>query len=170
MQAPSDAWEPVLYSAALLPSRNAMFEKYMILTQEFKNVRDQGNVVGFQVKVRLPYYRGVWLSTIHHLELRVDDESFPRAKITFCLGNRKFTTDQLEAARAVRWFFGDPATLLVSRPGGLSTGMHGVYFAIGWRHSYVPVNDPQHIYGFPPDVVAMLDAPTATSKRMTLVA
>ena len=44
-----------------------MFEKYMILTQEFKNVKDGPNVTGFQVKVRLPYYRGVWLSTVDPL-------------------------------------------------------------------------------------------------------
>jgi hypothetical protein len=146
-----------------------MFEKYMILTQEFQNVRDSGGVIGFQVKVRLPYYRGVWLSTIHHLELKVDDESFPQDRIDFCLGNRRFTTEQREDASNVRWFFGDPATLVVNKPGGLSSGMHRVYFSIGWRHSYVPFSDPQHVYGFPPGVAAALDAPTATSKHMTLV-
>ena len=35
-----------------------MLEKYMILTQEFKNVKNGSVVTGFQVKVRLPYYRG----------------------------------------------------------------------------------------------------------------
>jgi len=147
-----------------------MFEKYMIMTQEFKNVKEKMNVIGFQVKVRLPYYRGVWLSTIHHLELKVDDESFSRDKITFWIGSRRFTRDELENATSVRWFFGEPATLTVAKPGGLSIGMHTVYYSIGWRHSYVPESDPKKIYGFPPGVAAMLDAPTATSKRMTLVA
>ena len=147
-----------------------MFEKYMILTQEFRNVKDGPKVTGFQVKVRLPYYRGIWLSTVHHLELKVDDESFARDKMAFLLGRRRFSMDELENATNVRWFFGDPATLIVEKPGGLLMGMHTVYFAIGWRHSYLPVNDPQHIYGFPPGATAMLDAPTATSKRITLVA
>lgn len=154
-----------------------MFEKYMILTQEFKNVKNGSAVTGFQVKVRLPYYRGIWLSTVHHLELKVDDESFARDKMAFLIGGRRFSMDELENATKVRWFFGDPATLIIEKPGGLSVGMHTVSFAIGWRHSYLPINDPQHIFydpehinGFPPGVVAMLDAPTATSKRMTLVA
>lgn len=145
-----------------------MFEKYMILTQEFKNVRKGSEVSGFQVKVRLPYYRGIWLSTINELDLKVDDESFPREAITFCLGDRRFTAEERDSATNVRWFFGDPATLTVSKPGGLIPGMHTVYFSIGWRHSYVPLNDPLHF--FPPGVAAMIDAPTGTTKRMTLVA
>ncbi len=144
-----------------------MFEKYMILTQEFKNVREGPNVTGFQVRVRLPYYRGVWLSTINGIELSVDDEKFAREATTFYLHERRFTMDELENATNVRWFFGDPATLVVKKPGGLIPGMHTVSFSIGWRHSYVPINDPLHF--FPPGVTAMLDAPTATTKRMTLV-
>ena len=145
-----------------------MFEKYMILTQEFKNVREGRDISGFQVKVRLPYYRGIWLSTINGIDLKVNDESFPRNLITFGLGDRRFTMDELENATNVRWFFGDPATLVVSKPGGLIPGMHTVSFSIGWRHSYVPIDDPLHF--FPPGVTAMLDAPTTTAKRMTLVA
>lgn len=144
-----------------------MFEKYMILTQEFTNVREGPNVTGFQVKVRLPYYRGIWLSTIDPLHLKVDGEAFARETITFCLGDRRFTLDQLEGASTVRWFFGDPATLVIKKPGGLLAGMHTVEFSIGWRHSYVPINDPNHF--FPPGVAAMIDAPASTSKRMTLV-
>jgi Domain of unknown function (DUF6379) len=154
----------------------AMFEKYMILTQEFRNVKDANNVTGFQVKVRLPYYRGVWLSTVHHLELKVDDENFSRDKMTLSVAGRTFTMDELENATTVRWFFGDPATLIIRKPGGLSVGMHTVYYAVGWRHSYLPTNDPEHVFydpqgitGFPPGAEAMIDSPTATSKRMTLV-
>src|SRR6516162_9621328 len=80
----------------------AMFEKYMILTQEFRNVKDGPKVTGFQVKVRLPYYRGIWLSTVHHLELKVDDESFARDKMAFLLGRRRFSMDELENATNVR--------------------------------------------------------------------
>jgi len=141
----------------------------MIMTQEFKNLTEGGAVTGFQVKVRLPYYRGIWLSTIHHLELKVDGETFPRSQITFALGSRRFTTEELEAASDVRWFFGAPAALLVARPGGLVPGMHTVFFSVGWRHSYVPMSDPNHVYGFPPGISDVLDAPVGTSKSMTLV-
>ena len=65
---------------------------------------------------------------------------------------------------------------LAQKPGGLSAGMHTVYYAVGWRHSYLPANDPEHVFydpqgitGFPPGAEAMIDSPTATSKRMTLV-
>jgi hypothetical protein len=147
-----------------------MFEKYMLLTQEFKNVKDANTVTGFQVKVRLPYYRGVWLSTVHHLEIKVDNENFSREKLSLVVAGRRFNMDELEAATTVRWFFGDPATLIVQKPGGLSVGMHTVYYAVGWRHSYLPMNDPEHVFDFPPGTIAMLDSPTSTSKRMTLVA
>jgi len=45
---------------------------YNLLQRGFKNVTENGQVVGFQVMIKTAYYRGVILSLIQDLELVVD--------------------------------------------------------------------------------------------------
>ena len=127
-----------------------MFEKYLIMTREFRNVSAGGRITGFQVKVRIPYYRGVYLSLVDTLQLIVDGEEFPPEKITFGLGNRTFTFPEMAKATDVRWSFGEPATLTVDKPGGLKPGAHTVQLGIFIRTSYIPRFDPENLYGFFP--------------------
>jgi hypothetical protein len=125
-----------------------MFNKYMILTREFRNVTRDNQVAGFQVKVRIPYYRGVVLSLIDTVQLTVDGEQFPVEKMTFSVGGRTYKFNELEKVTDVEWFFGDPATLTAEKAGGLATGMHTVQVGIGIRKSYWPKSDPENLYGF----------------------
>ena len=49
-----------------------LFEKYIICEDGFGNLYDEkGECTGFQLKVRLPYYRGVRLSLIDDLRITV---------------------------------------------------------------------------------------------------
>ena len=41
-----------------------MFDKYFICDESFKNVVDDGQVVGFQIGVKVSYYRGVVLGIV----------------------------------------------------------------------------------------------------------
>ena len=48
-------------------------EKQVIQSVGFRNTKDEeGNATGFQFKVRLPYYRGIFLSQIRPGTLFVD--------------------------------------------------------------------------------------------------
>ena len=156
-----------------------MYEKYMICTRDFRNVSDGGQITGFQVKIRINYYRGCYLSMIDTLRLVVDDEEFPSGRMTMTVGERTYTFDQLAKEMNARWFFGDPATLTVRKPGGLKPGMHKVQLGLFIRNSYVPRYDPENLFGFfdiphgpggatgygtPPSPL-----PLAASKKMTLV-
>ena len=50
-------------------------EKQVIQSVGFRNTKDEeGNATGFQFKVRLPYYRGIFLSQIRPGTLFVDGE------------------------------------------------------------------------------------------------
>ena len=147
-----------------------MFNKYMILTREFRNVTDGGQVTGFQLKVRIPYYRGVRLSLVDTVQLTVDGEEFPMDKMTFTAGGRTYTFQELGKVTDTEWFFGDPATLTVKEPGGLATGMHTVQLGIIIRKSYIPKSDPDNIYGFPKEATQMiLHGMESATKKMTLV-
>lgn len=51
-------------------------EKEVIQSVGFRNTKENGEVTGFQFKVRLPYYRGVFLSQLRPGTLYVDGEKF----------------------------------------------------------------------------------------------
>ena len=134
-----------------------MFEKYMICTRDFGNVSSSGQVTGFQVKIRINYYRGCYLSMIDTLRLVVDGVEYPTDQMTFSLPehgpniesrNKTYTFAELAKATTVRWFFGDAATLTVKKPGGLADGMHTVQLGLFIRNSYLPRFDPEGLYMF----------------------
>jgi len=148
-----------------------MFNKYMILTREFGNVTRNNQVTGFQLKIRIPYYRGVPLSLIETVQLTVDGETYPPNQMTFSAGGRAYTFDELAKVTELEWFFGDPATLTVDKPGGLSSGMHTVQLGIVIRKSYWPKDDPDNLYGFlkGTNAASVLHEMEMATKTMTLV-
>ena len=125
-----------------------MYEKYMICTRDFRNVSQRDQVTGFQVKIRINYYRGCYLSMIDSLRLRVDGEEVPAGRMTFTVSDQTYTLEQLGRAKEARWFFGDPATLTIQQPGGLKPGLHTVELGLFIRTSYVPRFDREGLYNF----------------------
>jgi hypothetical protein len=120
------------------PRRRPVFEKYMILTRGFKNVEEGGQIVGFQLGVRITYYRGIPLSCVEGFEVTVDGEKFSRADISYGCGGRTFTAEEAAKAATVRWGFGDPLILTVRKRGGLRPGLHDMEVVQMLRISYMP--------------------------------
>ncbi len=115
-----------------------MFDKYIICEDLFSNVTEGGKVVGFQFNARLPYYRGLGISMVEDLAVTVDSESFPRDAIRVTLHGNTYTLDQMEKEYDDRWEFGEPGTVTVLKPGGLTPGEHKVEVKDGLRISYLP--------------------------------
>ena len=115
-----------------------MLERDMIQAHGFKNVTAAGAIDGFQVRIRIPYYRGIWASLLEGVDVTVDGEEFLRDGILWTIGNRTLTLAQLEASTDLRWPFDEPAVLTVAKPGGLAVGMHDIGVKLAWRESYMP--------------------------------
>ena len=113
-----------------------MFENYMLLTRGFRNVKQNNQIVGFQILVKIAYYRGVYLPLIGDFQVAVDGERFGVDKMRFTVGRRTFTFEETAKAEDVRWEFGQPLTITVSKPGGLKPGIHEVYFLQNIKPSY----------------------------------
>ena len=113
-----------------------MFDKYMVLTRGFQNVFEKGSVVGFQIKVRITYYRGVYLSLIGGFDVTIDGEAFQRDQMRFTIGGRTYSFAELAKVEDVQWPFGEPATLTILKPGGLKPGIHDVQVSETIRVSY----------------------------------
>ena len=108
-----------------------MFDRYMIVEDSLR--RTDG---GFELDIRIPYYRGIGLSMIEALEVTVDGEEVPREAIRFALRGQEFTHDELERDADTRWDFGEIATLRVDRE--LEPGEHTIAQATQLRISYLP--------------------------------
>jgi len=115
-----------------------MFDKFMIVGEEFKNVTRNGAVVGFQIGMRLPYYRGVVLSLIGDTDLTVDGELFSAEHMSVTLHGSTYKLTELENESVAKWEFGEVGILTVDKPGGLLPGEHKVELGQHLKISYVP--------------------------------
>ncbi len=115
-----------------------MFDKHMICEDGFENVVENGEVTGFALLARLPYYRGLGLSMIEDIGLTIDGEAIAREDVRFSVRGRTWTLDEMEQAYDDRWNFGEKARLTIRRTGGLAAGSHKVELSERLRISYLP--------------------------------
>lgn len=152
-----------------------MQDPYVIMNTGFKNTVAAGMTSGYQLDIRIPYYRSVYLSAIHSLDLAVDEQPVPPQDIRLVVAGKTFTLAQMFEADSVRWGFGAPATVLVSKSGGLKPGIHSIKVGIVIRKSYLPATDPDHLYEDFPGLwkdgkySTYIEGPTVVTRKMTLV-
>jgi hypothetical protein len=115
-----------------------MLELPGIQTRGFRNVSNEGSVVGFQVAIRLKYYRGVWLSQLRPATVTVDGATYEADQITWTVGGRTFEQADLANHPNVHWSSLEPAILTVRKPGGLEPGIHDIEVAYQYSTSYLP--------------------------------
>ena len=100
-------------------------EKQVIQSVGFRNTKDEsGNITGFQFKVRLPYYRGIFLSQIRPGTLFVDGEAY--------------TNEEMRTDFQTHWSVTSPAVLKVKKEGGLAQGFHDLKYGFCFTSSYMP--------------------------------
>ncbi len=115
------------------------FGNSVLCEQGFRNVVENGAVTGFQVRVRISYYRGIALSLLNGYTIVVDGETFESGDVTFSLDGRKFyTIAELAERPDLRWEYGDKAYLHVKKPGGLARGLHTVRVTQHLNIPYLP--------------------------------
>ncbi len=125
--------------AGAIAPRRSMLEKQMILTRGFENIRESGQISGFQLKIRIPYYRGVWLAIIADLTVTVDGTVFDHGRIRVRYKDKSYTMDALARAETVHWDYGDPLDLLVAKSGGLAPGLHDVEVRLELKPAFTDV-------------------------------
>ena len=113
-------------------------EKQVIQSVGFRNIVTEGKVTGFQLKIRLPYYRGVYLSQVKVGSLVVDGQEITKDHILWRLGGTDFTWQEMLTARQVHWHPLELVTLVVDLPGGLKQGFHDLKYSYCCTHSYMP--------------------------------
>jgi hypothetical protein len=115
-----------------------MFDKYIICEDRLQNISDGEKIIGFQFKARLPYYRGIGISMIEDLQIKVDSEDIPREAIRVTLHGNTYTLDEMETEYEDRWEFGEKGIVKVQKSGGLTSGEHEIEMVPHLRISYLP--------------------------------
>ena len=147
-----------------------MLERDTIQERGFRNLRRNGQIVGFQVRYRSCYYRGVWLSMSLGFDVTVDGEKFPREAVTVTIAGKTYTQDAMKSLGNVHWSSSEAATLTVAKPGGLKPGVHDVEVAWGHAASYMPMvmdDMPRRVQS--PDVSTAMRGMFPTTEKRTLV-
>ena len=115
-----------------------MFDKYIIVPDGFRNITTDG-IDGYELAIRLPYYRGLGLSMVEAIDLTVDGTPVPAEALTLTVHGNSYAVSELSTVFDDRWEMGEIATLRVAKPGGLTAGTHEVSVAQRLRISYMPV-------------------------------
>lgn len=145
-----------------------MNEREYIQYRGFRNIYDaSGNAAGFEFRVRLNYYRGVWLSQLRGGRVVVDGEVFPSQSgaVTWIFGGKEYTPQEM--AKDNKHFFEmtEPVTIRVKKPGGLAQGYHDIEFRYGYSSSYMPPVMDQ----FDEDVEVVTPFGSNTQRRRMLI-
>ena len=115
-----------------------MLEHEVIQSVGFRNIKTNGETTGFQFKVRLPYYRGIFACQLRTGTLFVDDERIDKDEITWCINGKELTWQEMENDMETFWAVTEPAVLKVKKAGGLAQGFHHLKYGFCFSSSYMP--------------------------------
>ncbi len=92
-----------------------------------KNDVVNGEVIGYSFGVRLPRYRGNFLSLINGYYVNVDGEEIAQENMTFEInGKEPRTWEQIKEAVWEHWDFQTTGYIHIAKKGGLSVGKHKI--------------------------------------------
>lgn len=132
------------------------FDKRVLPNEDFKNIYLNDKKTGFNLAVRLNYYRGQHVSCIERLEVKVDGQIIPQHLILFCINGKKFPIDQLKDLYAEFWALRTVVNLEIYN-GGLAEGEHDIELTLEMRIPYMK---------FAPRTYGSLDS--SVSKKMII--
>ncbi|SDG58380.1 C-glycoside deglycosidase beta subunit domain-containing protein [Microbacterium pygmaeum] len=116
-----------------------LLERDLIQAVGFRNVREGDRIVGFQLRIRMPSYRGMAASLIDGISVRVGDHvDVPADVPLWTFAGRTYTLQQLWDSDGVRWPLEEAAVITVPLAGGLPEGTHEVSIELRLRMSYIP--------------------------------
>ncbi|MFZ3566244.1 C-glycoside deglycosidase beta subunit domain-containing protein [Streptomyces sp. BH097] len=114
-----------------------MFDQYIVCEDGFR-ARGDGRPGG-RVEVRMPYYRGLFLSMVEAVDLVLDGAPVPAERTTLTVHGNTYTFAQLPHVTDDRWEMGERAVLAFETGEPLAPGEHEIAVSVRLRISYMPV-------------------------------
>lgn len=144
-------------------------EKQVIQSVGFRNIVENGEVTGFQFKVRLPYYRGIFLSQLRPGTLFVDGERFDKEDMVWNIKGEDYTVREMRTDFKTHWDTVTPAVIKVRKAGGLSQGYHDLKYGFCFTSSYMPPIIQEHLDPDAESVVFMPEFGHHVNERRLLI-
>ncbi len=95
---------------------------------------------GYQVGLRLLWYRSLPLSCIERIQLVVDGQAVDPGLIRFGINDQQYSLGELASLVDEYWFILDSATLSVTQPGKVVRGRaHNMDVELAMRFPYIPI-------------------------------
>jgi hypothetical protein len=110
----------------------------MILENDVQNIVENGKIIGFQFGARLPYYRGLGLSMVEDIGVKIDGQAVDAERIGFSVHGNTYSLKQMETEANDRWEMGEVGYISVRKDGGLAKGEHQLNLMLNLRISYLP--------------------------------
>jgi hypothetical protein len=132
------------------------YDNLVLNEKSFRSLVINGKTVGFNVDLRINYYRGLHVSCIELLQLFIDGKQIPENTMCFVINGKKFQISKLKHLFAEFWGLRTSAHLEVYNK-GLDPGKHEVKLILHLRNPYMR---------FGPGIFGAIDS--SCTKNMTL--
>ncbi|MCF0231532.1 MAG: hypothetical protein HUJ63_04530 [Enterococcus sp.] len=119
------------------------FDDRVLREDGFYNIKLNGKQVGFNLDLRINYYRGLPLSSVQKLTIAVDGEEISDKLILAELNGKQFTIDQFPKMFAEYWGIKTPMHVRVFNS-GLEEGEHEVDVHIEYKSPYMSFGPGQY--------------------------
>ena len=101
---------------------------------------------GYEVQVRLRWYRSLPLSCVETVRLALDGEWVDPTQIAFGINEQNYQLDELDDLVEEFWFVQDSAFLRVNQPGKISSGEeHTIEVEINCRAPYIKIGPGKYL-------------------------
>lgn len=115
-----------------------LLEQQLIQLRGFRNVQEADKIIGFQVPIRLNYYRGVWASQLRAATVTVDDIIYANGQVFWTINGKHIEQEDLHKNSDIHWNSMDSALLVIRKEGGLKQGIYDVKVSYDFSSSYLP--------------------------------
>lgn len=117
-----------------------MFDNNVLIAGTCRNAEGDGKIIGYEMQTHITYYRGIPLSMVNTVGVKLDGIWEDKADIRCSLdGEEWFTLDEITTVADLKWEYGEPMTVRVLKDGGLPAGEHMVGLNVVTRTAYIPV-------------------------------
>ena len=118
-----------------LVNNQKAYDRYLLEQEHYGNMVVCGRPAGYYFQVRIPNFRGNYLSCVEELSFTLDGKEIDGETITMALNGKRFCLRELPELYKEYWNADDPAVLEVFLEGGLS-GSHRIGALMRLRYGY----------------------------------
>lgn len=115
-----------------------LLEQNLIQLRGFRNVKTAEKTIGFQVPIRLKYYRGIWVSQLRAATVFVNEDKYEGDQIFWTINGQHIEQADLGNCTDIHWSSMESATLTIRKEGGLVPDAYDVKVAYDLSASYLP--------------------------------